>query len=88
MEMRLNMLSLSLLQLVTSNAEAQSDGVFDVLKDGAKVDGNADINQALVSAWKEACSLGTPSMVVIPEGAYVLSQVALEGPCKAPRKFK
>ena len=81
--MKLNVMALVFLLLIASNAKAQSsNGVFDVTKYGAKA--NSDISQELMSAWREACALATPSMVVIPDGAYRLSPVTLEGPCKAP----
>ncbi|KAK2977002.1 hypothetical protein RJ640_013620, partial [Escallonia rubra] len=57
--------------------------VFDVTKYGAK-SGDSDISQALLSAWKEACASTSPSTVVIPKGTYLLNQVTIEGPCKAP----
>lgn len=42
------------------------------------------MNQALLSAWKEACASTTPSKIIIPAGTFMLSQAKLEGPCKAP----
>ncbi|KAK6228210.1 hypothetical protein SCA6_000550 [Theobroma cacao] len=85
MAVELNVLALSLLFLLASNAKAQpNNGVFDVMNFGAKAGGKTDISQALMAAWREACALVSPSKVVIPEGEYMLSQVTLAGPCKAP----
>ncbi|OMO86778.1 Glycoside hydrolase, family 28 [Corchorus capsularis] len=57
---------------------------IDVMNFGAKADGKADLNQPLSAAWKQACASASPSKIVIPEGEFMLSQVTLEGPCKAP----
>ncbi|XVF18847.1 hypothetical protein REPUB_Repub11eG0058100 [Reevesia pubescens] len=60
--------ALCLLVLFASNANAQSsNGVYE----------------ALLSAWKDACALASASKIVIPNGAYLLSQVTFEGPCQA-----
>ena len=37
-----------------------------------------------MSAWKEACQSTSPSTVVVPKGTYLLNEVIIEGPCKAP----
>ncbi|OMO50511.1 Glycoside hydrolase, family 28, partial [Corchorus olitorius] len=88
MAMKLKMVALPLLVLVflfASNAMAQTQtSVFVVMNFGAKADGKTDLNQPLSAAWKQACALASPSKIVIPEGEYMLSQVTLEGPCKAP----
>ncbi|KAI9160245.1 hypothetical protein LWI28_006484 [Acer negundo] len=42
---------------------------------------------ALCNAFKEACACPTPSKVLIPKGTFLLAQVSLEGPCKAPVKI-
>ncbi|XP_073064785.1 polygalacturonase-like [Primulina eburnea] len=62
-------------------ANVQSQ-VFDITKYGAKP--NADISEALLSAWKEACASTSPSTVVIPKGTWQLTQVKLLGPNKSP----
>ncbi|XP_017984474.1 PREDICTED: exopolygalacturonase [Theobroma cacao] len=85
MAVELTVLALSLFFLLASNAKAQSNNVvFDVMNFGAKADGKTDISQALMAAWRKACAVVSPSKVVIPEGEYILSQVTLAGPCKAP----
>ncbi|KAM7503719.1 hypothetical protein LguiB_002623 [Lonicera macranthoides] len=59
------------------------DGIFDIIaKYGAILDG--EISQPLMNAWKEACAAPTPSTIVIPKGTFLLNQVTIEGPCKAP----
>ncbi|XP_039064733.1 polygalacturonase-like [Hibiscus syriacus] len=39
--------------------------------------------QALLNAWKQACASATPAAIVVPKGAYMLSQALLNGPCEA-----
>ncbi|KAI9160112.1 hypothetical protein LWI28_005171 [Acer negundo] len=70
-----------------STAKAHSGPVFDVRKYGGKADGKSDISKALCNAFKEACACPTPSKVLIPKGTFLLAQVSLEGPCKAPVKI-
>ncbi|KAL4341952.1 hypothetical protein GQ457_08G034110 [Hibiscus cannabinus] len=76
--------------------QVQSAALDVVTKFGAKADEKTDLSKAsdiethfntlmpLLDAWKEACASATPSTIVIPKGAYLLSQATLEGPCKAP----
>ncbi|KAI9161541.1 hypothetical protein LWI28_018470 [Acer negundo] len=75
------------LLLLVSTAKAHSGAVFDVRKYGAKADGKSDIRKALCNAFKEACACPSPSKVLIPKGTFLLAQVSLEGPCKAPVKI-
>ncbi|PSS05977.1 Exopolygalacturonase [Actinidia chinensis var. chinensis] len=75
--------AVSLLFLFANVVEVHA-GNFDVTKYGAKDGANADISQALMSAWKEACQSTSPSTVVVPKGTYLLNEVIIEGPCRAP----
>ncbi|KAL3714638.1 hypothetical protein ACJRO7_006528 [Eucalyptus globulus] len=77
--------ALLLLLSFSSSINAQ---VFNVASYGAKGDGSSDISQALLSAWKEACASTTPAKVLIPGGTFALTEVALDGPCKAPVEFE
>ncbi|XP_004488391.1 polygalacturonase-like [Cicer arietinum] len=45
---------------------------------------NADITQAFISAWNEACASTTAVKIVIPAGTYNMREVDVKGPCKAP----
>ncbi|XP_038993391.1 polygalacturonase-like [Hibiscus syriacus] len=49
---------------------------------------NTDLSKPLLDAWKEACGSTTPTIILIPEGTYLLSQATLEGPCKAPTELQ
>ncbi|KAM7503726.1 hypothetical protein LguiB_002630 [Lonicera macranthoides] len=70
------------LLLLVAFAGAQ-DGIFDIVaKYGAILDG--EISQPPMNAWKAACAAPTPSTIVIPKGTFLLNQVTIEGPCKAP----
>ncbi|KAI3440936.1 uncharacterized protein J3R85_002969 [Psidium guajava] len=62
--------------------------VFHIGNYGAKGDGTSDISQALLSAWKDACASNTSAKVLIPGGTFALSEVVLEGSCKAPVEFQ
>ncbi|KAL0462281.1 UNVERIFIED_CONTAM: Polygalacturonase, partial [Sesamum latifolium] len=59
---------------------------YDITKYGAK--SGADISQALLDAWKEACNSTSPSTIVIPRGTWSLSQVKLLGTNKAPLELQ
>lgn len=45
-------------------------------------------NQALTSAWKEACAAAGENQVVVPKGTFQLGPLNLEGPCKGPIEFQ
>nr|GMD21735.1 polygalacturonase-like [Ipomoea batatas] len=61
-------------------------GESAIIKVDAKA--NVDIGPALLKAWKEACAAKTASTIVIPKGAYPMSQVVLSGPSKAPLEIQ
>uniref|UniRef100_A0A2N9IPX9 Pectate lyase superfamily protein domain-containing protein n=1 Tax=Fagus sylvatica TaxID=28930 RepID=A0A2N9IPX9_FAGSY len=76
----LSIVTLSLLLLLASTGNALN--VFDVRTYGAHP--NADITQALLNAWKDACAAAGSSRVVVPAGIYKLGVVSFKGPCKGP----
>ncbi|KAJ4826960.1 hypothetical protein Tsubulata_015806, partial [Turnera subulata] len=78
MALKVEILAIAML-LMALAADAQS-GVFDLTKYNPK----ADIAEALLAAWKEACASTTPSKVLIPAGEYLMGPAELLGPCKAP----
>ncbi|CAL0322985.1 unnamed protein product [Lupinus luteus] len=81
MDTKLSITKFILFLFLASYVRAQTK-VFDVTKYGARP--NADITKALTNAWKDACGSTPPSKVVVPKGTYMLNQLDLKGPCKAP----
>ncbi|OWM70884.1 hypothetical protein CDL15_Pgr014557 [Punica granatum] len=73
--------AVALLLFFSSTSDAQ---IFDVTKYGAKADGKSNIDKALMSVWKLACASTSPSKIVIPKGTFLLGEVKIQGPCKAP----
>ncbi|KAM7271679.1 hypothetical protein ACFE04_030893 [Oxalis oulophora] len=72
------------LALVVFSTSTVNAADYDVTNYGAVCDEKTDLSRALIAAWKEACNCTAPSNVVIPKGTYLLHEVKLEGPCKAP----
>ncbi|XP_021743795.1 exopolygalacturonase-like [Chenopodium quinoa] len=67
------------------NGQEPAEGdtiVFDITKNGAKP--NADVTQAFLDAWSDACESKKRSKVLIPEGDYLLGPIKLKGPCQTP----
>ncbi|KAJ4826959.1 hypothetical protein Tsubulata_015805 [Turnera subulata] len=79
-EMALKVEILAIAMLLMALAADAQNGVFDLTKYNPK----ADIAEALLAAWKEACASTTPSKVLIPAGEYLMGPAELLGPCKAP----
>ncbi|KAL4637947.1 hypothetical protein ACB092_03G115200 [Castanea dentata] len=77
----LSLVTSSLLLLLASTSVGR---VFDVKSYGGQP--NADITQALMKAWKAACTIAG-SKVVISVGTYKLGSVTLLGPCKGAIEF-
>nr|DAD35759.1 TPA_asm: hypothetical protein HUJ06_006399 [Nelumbo nucifera] len=59
---------------------------FDVTKYGGAA--GADITQALLNAWKDACAATGTAQVIIPKGTYTLNEVKFLGPCKGEIIFR
>ncbi|WCJ25103.1 Pectin lyase-like superfamily protein [Euphorbia peplus] len=58
--------------------------VIDITKYGGTPSKTSYINQALMKAWKEACANPVYTEILIPKGDYLLGEIDLSGPCKAP----
>ncbi|GJM96996.1 hypothetical protein PR202_ga13886 [Eleusine coracana subsp. coracana] len=77
---------LALLFIMSTSAleASSSQSVFSLDRYGARGDGKHDDTQALVKAWKAACSSSAPAVVLVPKGKrYLLKLVTLAGPCKS-----
>ncbi|XP_022154408.1 probable polygalacturonase At1g80170 isoform X2 [Momordica charantia] len=77
----------SLLQLPLSGSNAtrpKSKRVFDLRDFGAKGDGFSNDTQALLAAWKMACSFPTRTRVVFPaSNTFLVHPIELHGPCRS-----
>ncbi|RVW71853.1 Polygalacturonase [Vitis vinifera] len=87
MGLKMNITATSLLLLLASSTEVFGDTIFYVTKYDAKADGNTDITQALLNAWRDACASPVVSTVMIPDGTYALGQITIGRPYKAPINF-
>ncbi|WCJ25102.1 Pectin lyase-like superfamily protein [Euphorbia peplus] len=86
----INHFTIPFLLLLGSIVDAQTLGkiIFDITKYGGKPSETLNINQALLKAWSAACASPSYSEIVIPQGNYLLGEVDLAGPCKAPIALK
>ncbi|XP_039160954.1 exopolygalacturonase [Eucalyptus grandis] len=78
----------ALLLLLLSFSSTINAQVFQVENYSAKGGGIPDITQSLLGAWKKACASTTRAKVFIAGGTFALSEVVLEGPCKAHVEFE
>ncbi|GAA0141250.1 hypothetical protein Leryth_006462 [Lithospermum erythrorhizon] len=58
--------------------------VIDIRSHGAVASPTKDCAPAMLNAFKEACALTSPSIILIPIGEFYVKQVMFQGPCKAP----
>ncbi|XP_071689103.1 probable polygalacturonase At3g15720 [Rutidosis leptorrhynchoides] len=67
-----------------------STTIFDVMKFGAKGNGETNDSPAFMNAWKVACQLqgNDESIIVIPKGrTFLLNPITFSGPCKPSKIF-
>ncbi|XP_054790668.1 exopolygalacturonase-like [Prosopis cineraria] len=55
---------------------------FDVTKYGADSDGKTESSSAFLAAWEDACSAAGNSVLLIPEGTFLVGPVSFSGPCR------
>ncbi|TYI19883.1 hypothetical protein ES332_A07G195900v1 [Gossypium tomentosum] len=84
MAIQMNIAITALLLLFTSIPILECTDIDVVANFGAVADGQTDLSQPLMNAWKEACASPEAVNIVIPEGTYLLSEATLNGPCQAP----
>ncbi|KAH6756046.1 Pectin lyase-like superfamily protein [Perilla frutescens var. hirtella] len=62
---------------------------FNVVKFGAKPDGNTDSTQPFLRAWASACAAATTTTTIyVPKGRYLLRSAEFRGPCKSRIKVQ
>ncbi|XP_052206890.1 exopolygalacturonase-like [Diospyros lotus] len=55
--------------------------VFDVTGYGAVADGATETSSAFLAAWEDACAYNGNATLLVPNGAFFIGPVTLEGPC-------
>ncbi|GLJ52153.1 hypothetical protein SUGI_1109450 [Cryptomeria japonica] len=55
--------------------------IFNVLKYGAKADGQTDDSTAFLAAWNAACSSTGSPVVYVPKMTILINPVIFQGPC-------
>ena len=61
---------------------------YNVVDFGARADGKTDSSASLLKAWVAACSSDEKSMVVVPQGTFMVNSVTFYGPCKKKMQFQ
>ncbi|CAL5195371.1 unnamed protein product [Lathyrus oleraceus] len=70
--------------LSTLSNVGTTNGIYNVMENGAIGDGKTDDSQAFESAWSKACKGGGMSTLVIPSGkTFLVTKVNFNGPCNA-----
>ncbi|CAK8560140.1 unnamed protein product [Lathyrus sativus] len=70
--------------LSTLSNVGTTNGIYNVMENGAIGDGKTDDSQAFASAWSKACKGGGMSTLVIPSGkSFLVTKVNFNGPCNA-----
>ncbi|XP_060211502.1 polygalacturonase-like [Lycium barbarum] len=82
MDLKFKLVHFALVVLFLAHLGESQNATFDITKYGAN--SNADISEAVLKAFQEACQSTSPSTIVIPKGTFQMNQVKLEGPCKGP----
>ncbi|GAU42073.1 hypothetical protein TSUD_326510 [Trifolium subterraneum] len=77
--------ALLLVSIASPSLCSNTPNAFDIVKYGAKGDGQTDDSNAFLKAWQDACSSteDTPTLIV-PEGKIFMTQpFTFQGPCKS-----
>ncbi|KAK2443213.1 putative polygalacturonase [Trifolium repens] len=78
--------ALLLVSIASPSLCSNTSNTFDIVKYGAKGDGNTDDSNAFLKAWEGACGStteGTPT-VIVPTGKTFMTQpFTFQGPCKS-----
>ncbi|XP_010921358.2 polygalacturonase At1g48100 [Elaeis guineensis] len=62
--------------------------IFDVRSFGAVGDGSTDDTEAFRSAWKEACSVESGTLLVPSDGVFMITSTIFSGPCQPGLVFQ
>ncbi|CAL0313614.1 unnamed protein product [Lupinus luteus] len=76
--------SLLILTIICSllNSTTAESATYNVVNFGAKSNGQKDSTNAFLSVWSKACASATPSMIYVPQGRFIIGNVAtFRGPC-------
>ncbi|KAL0452854.1 UNVERIFIED_CONTAM: Polygalacturonase [Sesamum latifolium] len=61
---------------------------FNVIKFGAKPDGETDATQPFLRAWASACNSMVTSTIYVPKGRFSIRFAEFRGPCKSAIKVQ
>ncbi|XP_028788933.1 polygalacturonase-like, partial [Neltuma alba] len=60
---------------------SSAERYYDVTSYGADSDGETESSSAFLAAWRDACSAAGNSVLLIPEGTFLVGPVSFSGPC-------
>ncbi|KAL5737514.1 hypothetical protein ACOSP7_030275 [Xanthoceras sorbifolium] len=77
------LLSFLLLLLFVAEVRARRN-TFNVVDNGARGDGQTNNTKAFYNTWNQTCQFRGRSLVMVPEGKFLVGPMVLTGPCNGP----